>query len=143
MRCHKPEDNNLSLQGREIFRVYIQLMASGVKLKVKWGNIGCFFTMQGALVVPDQQGNLRITVKKTKPILGIAIEGGANTKHPLPRIINIHVSTSIQPFCASLLRCKLDSPEVLAFTRRTLFHKISQIDANFNALPFQLFMIKD
>uniref|UniRef100_A0A182THE1 PDZ domain-containing protein n=1 Tax=Anopheles melas TaxID=34690 RepID=A0A182THE1_9DIPT len=27
---------------------------------------------------------------KNKPILGIAIEGGANTKHPLPRIINIH-----------------------------------------------------
>lgn len=45
-----------------------------------------------ALVVPDHQGNLRITVKKTKSILGIAIEGGANTKHPLPRIINIHVS---------------------------------------------------
>ncbi|XP_070529476.1 whirlin isoform X3 [Cardiocondyla obscurior] len=44
----------------------------------------------GALVVPDHQGNLRITVKKTKSILGIAIEGGANTKHPLPRIINIH-----------------------------------------------------
>ncbi|GLG99017.1 Uncharacterized protein GBIM_05559 [Gryllus bimaculatus] len=44
----------------------------------------------GALVVPDQQGNLRITVKKTKPILGIAIEGGADTKHPIPRIINIH-----------------------------------------------------
>lgn len=44
------------------------------------------------MVVPDQQGNLRITVSKTKPILGIAIEGGANTKHPLPRIINIHVS---------------------------------------------------
>ncbi|XP_057332815.1 whirlin isoform X2 [Microplitis mediator] len=43
-----------------------------------------------ALVVPDHQGNLRITVKKTKSILGIAIEGGANTKHPLPRIINIH-----------------------------------------------------
>lgn len=45
----------------------------------------------GALVVPDHQGNLKITVKKTKQILGIAIEGGANTKHPLPRIINIHV----------------------------------------------------
>ena len=45
----------------------------------------------GALVVPDHHGNLRITVKKTKSILGIAIEGGANTKHPLPRIINIHV----------------------------------------------------
>lgn len=43
-------------------------------------------------VVPDHRGNLYITVKKTKPILGIAIEGGANTKHPLPRIINIHVS---------------------------------------------------
>lgn len=42
-------------------------------------------------VVPDNKGNLHITVKKTKSILGIAIEGGANTKHPLPRIINIHV----------------------------------------------------
>ncbi|XP_036327553.1 uncharacterized protein LOC118740165 [Rhagoletis pomonella] len=41
-------------------------------------------------VVPDHKGNLHVTVKKTKPILGIAIEGGANTKHPLPRIINIH-----------------------------------------------------
>lgn len=45
-----------------------------------------------ARVVQDEEGNLRITVKKTKPILGIAIEGGANTKHPLPRIININVS---------------------------------------------------
>lgn len=42
-------------------------------------------------VVQDEEGNLRVTVKKTKPILGIAIEGGANTKHPLPRIININV----------------------------------------------------
>ncbi|KAK5645705.1 hypothetical protein RI129_004169 [Pyrocoelia pectoralis] len=41
-------------------------------------------------VITDEAGNLRITVKKTKPILGIAIEGGANTKHPLPRIININ-----------------------------------------------------
>lgn len=40
----------------------------------------------------DQQGNLRIIVKKIKPLLGIAIEGGINTKHLLPRIINIHVS---------------------------------------------------
>lgn len=45
-------------------------------------------------VVPDHRGNLHVTVKKTKPILGIAIEGGANTKHPLPRIINIHVSNN-------------------------------------------------
>ncbi|XP_063903170.1 whirlin isoform X1 [Zophobas morio] len=41
-------------------------------------------------VTQDEEGNLRVTVKKTKPILGIAIEGGANTKHPLPRIININ-----------------------------------------------------
>ncbi|KYB28491.1 Whirlin-like Protein [Tribolium castaneum] len=43
-----------------------------------------------ARVIQDEEGNLRVTVKKTKPILGIAIEGGANTKHPLPRIININ-----------------------------------------------------
>lgn len=42
----------------------------------------------------DQQGNLRIIVKKIKPLLGIAIEGGINTKHLLPRIINIHVSNN-------------------------------------------------
>jgi hypothetical protein len=62
-----------------------------------------FVAVQGALVVPDQQGNLRITVKKTKPILGIAIEGGANTKHPLPRIINIHVSGAIELFAYYVL----------------------------------------
>ncbi|XP_060516526.1 whirlin isoform X2 [Cylas formicarius] len=45
---------------------------------------------EAARVVQDEEGNLRVTVKKTKPILGIAIEGGANTKHPLPRIININ-----------------------------------------------------
>ncbi|CAG9814383.1 unnamed protein product [Phaedon cochleariae] len=43
-----------------------------------------------ARVAHDEEGNLRVTVRKTKPILGIAIEGGANTKHPLPRIININ-----------------------------------------------------
>lgn len=42
-------------------------------------------------IVPDDEGNLLVTIPKSKPILGIAIEGGANTKHPLPRIINIHV----------------------------------------------------
>ncbi|XKL67171.1 hypothetical protein PGB90_010591 [Kerria lacca] len=41
-------------------------------------------------VTTDEFGNLRITIRKTKPLLGIAIEGGANTKHSLPRIINIH-----------------------------------------------------
>jgi hypothetical protein len=66
---------------------------------VIWSGLVTFWVVvpvQGALVVPDQQGNLRITVKKTKPILGIAIEGGANTKHPLPRIINIHVRNIIE-----------------------------------------------
>lgn len=53
-------------------------------------------------VVPDHRGNLHITVKKTKPILGIAIEGGANTKHPLPRIINIHVSFATSAFISEL-----------------------------------------
>lgn len=44
-------------------------------------------------IVPDDEGNLLVTIPKSKPILGIAIEGGANTKHPLPRIINIHVKS--------------------------------------------------
>uniref|UniRef100_A0A8D8LSF4 Whirlin n=1 Tax=Cacopsylla melanoneura TaxID=428564 RepID=A0A8D8LSF4_9HEMI len=43
-----------------------------------------------ARVISEVQGQLRITVKKSRPLLGMAIEGGANTKHPLPRIINIH-----------------------------------------------------
>ncbi|CAH1396235.1 unnamed protein product [Nezara viridula] len=47
-------------------------------------------TPQQAQVIPDEAGNLRIIVRKTKPLLGIAIEGGANTRHPLPRIININ-----------------------------------------------------
>uniref|UniRef100_T1HCQ1 PDZ domain-containing protein n=1 Tax=Rhodnius prolixus TaxID=13249 RepID=T1HCQ1_RHOPR len=47
-------------------------------------------TQSQAQVIPDEAGNLRIIVRKTKPLLGIAIEGGANTRHPLPRIININ-----------------------------------------------------
>lgn len=46
-------------------------------------------------IVPDEHGNLHVTVRKTKPILGIAIEGGANTKIKLPRIINIHVRINV------------------------------------------------
>lgn len=57
-------------------------------------------------VVPDHRGNLHITVRKTKPILGIAIEGGANTKHPLPRIINIHVNIRAFLF-SSLINLRL------------------------------------
>lgn len=41
----------------------------------------------------NSDGNLLISIPKTKASIGIAIEGGANTKHPLPRIINIHVSS--------------------------------------------------
>lgn len=37
------------------------------------------------------EGRRMIRVNKTKPKLGIAIEGGANTKLPLPRIARIQV----------------------------------------------------
>lgn len=63
---------------------------------------------EGPRVVQDAEGNLRVTVRKTKPILGIAIEGGANTKHPLPRIININVSSAAL-FCGE----KDDGSDVL------------------------------
>jgi len=33
----------------------------------------------------------KVRVGKTKPILGIAIEGGANTNHRLPRVIDVNV----------------------------------------------------
>lgn len=56
-------------------------------------------------VQQDEEGNLRVTVKKNKPILGIAIEGGANTKHPLPRIININVSDNV--FLLDLCRMRI------------------------------------
>ncbi|KAL1124032.1 hypothetical protein AAG570_001802 [Ranatra chinensis] len=49
-------------------------------------------TPQQPQVTADEAGNLRVLVRKSKPLLGIAIEGGANTRHPLPRIININES---------------------------------------------------
>lgn len=49
--------------------------------------------MRSANVHQNSDGNLLVSIPKTKAAIGIAIEGGANTKHPLPRIINIHVST--------------------------------------------------
>ncbi|CAH1130610.1 unnamed protein product [Ceutorhynchus assimilis] len=52
-------------------------------------------------VSQDDEGNMKVTVKKNKPILGIAIEGGANTKHPLPRIININENGAAY-FCGGL-----------------------------------------
>ncbi|GFQ65807.1 hypothetical protein TNCT_137921 [Trichonephila clavata] len=47
---------------------------------------------KGHRTIPEGNGRFRIIVKKSKPLLGIAIEGGADTTQPLPRIISIHVS---------------------------------------------------
>lgn len=53
----------------------------------------------------NSDGNLLISIPKTKASIGIAIEGGANTKHPLPRIINIHVSLFLSHYF--LLLCHI------------------------------------
>ncbi|KAG8174357.1 hypothetical protein JTE90_022545 [Oedothorax gibbosus] len=46
--------------------------------------------LPGHRTIPEGNGRFRIIVKKTRPLLGIAIEGGADTTQPLPRIISIH-----------------------------------------------------
>ena len=38
---------------------------------------------------------MEVVIRKTKTILGMAIEGGADTRHPLPRIITIDVSKHV------------------------------------------------
>ncbi|CAL1294806.1 unnamed protein product [Larinioides sclopetarius] len=48
--------------------------------------------LPGHRTIPEGNGRFRIIVKKSKPLLGIAIEGGADTTQPLPRIISIHNS---------------------------------------------------
>ena len=83
-----------------------------------------------AVVLPDHQGNLRIIVKKSKPTLGIAIEGGANTKHPLPRIINIHVSIRIFTCILHFFSVQYDQPTYrysLPFQKRHRFKSESYI----------------
>lgn len=35
---------------------------------------------------------MEVVIRKSKKMLGVAIEGGINTRHPLPRIITIDVS---------------------------------------------------
>lgn len=40
-------------------------------------------------ILEDPEGNIKITIPKNRPLLGIVIEGGANTSQPLPRIVNI------------------------------------------------------
>ncbi|KAK2156209.1 hypothetical protein LSH36_219g03059 [Paralvinella palmiformis] len=47
-------------------------------------------TSPSGQISPTDNGELKsIVVHKTRPTLGLAIEGGANTRQPLPRIINI------------------------------------------------------
>lgn len=38
---------------------------------------------------------LLVRVEKNASTLGVAIEGGANTRQPLPRIVTIQVSTCV------------------------------------------------
>ena len=45
-------------------------------------------------ILEDPEGNIKVTIPKNKPLLGIVIEGGANTSQPLPRIVNIQVCSS-------------------------------------------------
>ncbi|XP_064457517.1 whirlin-like [Ornithodoros turicata] len=40
--------------------------------------------------IPIGNGRVRLTVRRTKPLLGLVIEGGCNTEQPLPRIVGIH-----------------------------------------------------
>ncbi|XP_077506741.1 whirlin protein dyschronic [Amblyomma americanum] len=47
---------------------------------------------KGHRVEELMDGRMRVTVRRTKPVLGIAIEGGNNTSQQLPRIISIHDS---------------------------------------------------
>ncbi|XP_023221221.1 uncharacterized protein LOC111622977 [Centruroides sculpturatus] len=48
--------------------------------------------LPGHRIIQENDGTLRVVIKKTKPLLGIVIEGGVNTPQPLPRIISIHTS---------------------------------------------------
>ncbi|XP_074603289.1 whirlin-like [Brevipalpus obovatus] len=49
------------------------------------------FQMPSYRAIQEPDGKLRMTVKKSKPILGIAIEGGSDVvSQPQPRIISIH-----------------------------------------------------
>ena len=42
--------------------------------------------------VQEHEELIEVMVSKSKSILGLAIEGGANTSHPLPRIISFDVT---------------------------------------------------
>ena len=42
----------------------------------------------------NPEGSEWVIVRKSKPTLGIAVEGGAGTRQPLPKVIKIQVSCS-------------------------------------------------
>ena len=42
---------------------------------------------------PEEAEAVTVTIQKSAPTLGMAIEGGANTVLPLPRIVNLQVRT--------------------------------------------------
>jgi hypothetical protein len=52
----------------------------------------------------------KIRVNKTKPILGIAIEGGANTKVPMPRIAKVQVRVPLLVSCAITFQAAVKGP---------------------------------
>ncbi|XP_022243832.1 whirlin-like, partial [Limulus polyphemus] len=77
----------------------------------------------------EPNGRLRIIIKKTRPLLGIAIEGGANTGQPLPRIISIHDSGSA--FEAGGLKVGHIILEVDGFrTSKMKHHEVAQLIAD-------------
>ncbi|CAG0907000.1 unnamed protein product [Darwinula stevensoni] len=45
----------------------------------------------------DSSGYMRVRIRKTRPTLGMAIEGGKHTKQEIPRIITLHVSRPLHP----------------------------------------------
>lgn len=61
----------------------------------------------------SDDGLIEVSVPKTNNILGIAIEGGVDTRHRLPRIISIDVIAALLPLNISInvalvfLKCTL------------------------------------
>ena len=47
--------------------------------------------------VQEHEELIEVMVPKSKSTLGLAIEGGANTSHPLPRIISFDVTIIRSP----------------------------------------------
>ncbi|XP_022235848.1 uncharacterized protein LOC111083551, partial [Limulus polyphemus] len=85
--------------------------------------------LPGHRATPEPNGRLRIIIKKTRPLLGIAIEGGVNTGQPLPRIISIHASGAA--FEAGGLKVGHIILEVNGFkTGKMKHHEVAQLIAD-------------